>query len=464
MVSKLLLVISLMCGKAGNSGMEMKRMNLQEILLEACRTDQMSKEENKRIQCELFDLMTQIVISHSENPMELQAEKIEQLLESISYTIELSIFSGKELEDQILLLKTIPISQHYKNGQKQLQRLMKECRQMSEKLISCHLQLNNQAYTDTIAKGIPEFLENYDLEQKAQELPGFFDYPLCVEIKNKKGILYAQKYLEELLWEEEFLHLFEEERVLRLAEGYVEDYSQLSINFFELVFANVIGNLLIGVSASEMEQLSMNSSKYKHLEELLDGMGHLEMSDCMNRAMHQLFVYTPTQLSSGCKKYLQRALERLGYRCQQNVKNQTLDKFFVMPNNAKNRQDSLYQSSTRLSSTQLERIIEELKECRYTTDKLALVRKQLSNLEDLVKVLSECIYGEEARELFLVMNDQELAALMVIVLNQSEMQDCYNYDGSQSWHIELLMMIQQLPLERQAKINQFVSKYNQNNG
>ena len=91
-------------------------------------------------------------------------------------------------------------------------------------------------------------------------------------------------------------------------------------------------------------------------------------------------------------------------------------------------------------------------------DKLTAIRKRVHNMDDLIVLLSESVYGEEAKELFIQLSNRDLAKLMMHVLDESQRTDGLNYDGSANWHMELLLTIQSMNVVRQQEINQLITK------
>ena len=77
----------------------------------------------------------------------------------------------------------------------------------------------------------------------------------------------------------------------------------------------------------------------------------------------------------------------------------------------------------------------------------------------LIELAKEVLYGEEIREWFLLLSDDELAILMTRVLKENERLGQVPWDESYSWHLELMLSIRMLDEVRQSNINYLVGKY-----
>lgn len=433
-------------------------VNLQTMMLYACQEKRITQKEFEIMQGQLFDLLIEVVMKNGQDPIELGAEQTEQIIASISYQIEAGLWNEGSLENKVNKLKETHLKELYEKGHQALMMCLCECKEMSDHLIAYSLPIDLEAYLDTIKKGVPEFLEQYDLDRKANELPGFFDYPLCVEPTHTTGVLYAHAYLEHLQCEEEFLSAFEEGRFGDLLLGYSANYKQLSINLYELVLNNVIGNLLLQKPSSTLQTLHMDEEGRKELAMIAQRMGHMELTEKVTKVVSDYLRECGHAWSTECNSYVMKSLSKFIYRYQQTARNNTLEQFFVSQKQNKGISNNHYENPERMSSVSRNDLRKELESCRYSQDKISMIRKKVTNLEDLIEVLSQSVYGEEAKEFFAGLGDYELAALMVKVLHDSENSDCFHEMESANWQLELLLTINQMEPERQQIINQLVRK------
>lgn len=432
---------------------------LQSLMLIGRNREILSASELNQIQAKLFDLLITVAESTGgKRAYELSMDQTEQLLASICYQISYGLKKESNIEEQMKELKKMELSTLYQQGHELLRREFESLKSTYDGLRNQRLSIDNQAYEDTYTKGIKEFFDTYDLVGKAHELPGFFDYPLCNEGKEVTGLSYVKEYLEALQEEESFCHLFEENRLQALLNGYSKSSRQLVVNLYEMVVANVIGNMMINQSWHQVMELTIGEKERKQLEKMIHDIGLMELESLACDKMKEFLDACKISKDSTLRTYVLASIPKVIYRCNQNARNHTLECFFVTLEEVVTSENTEYVSENPMPEEELNQLIFELKECRYPSDKLSLIRKKVRNVEDLMTVLATCVYGEEAKELFLQLNNQELAALMAQVLKESESTDCYNYDGSTNWHMELILTINEFDGKRQEDINELVRK------
>ena len=432
---------------------------LQSLMYIGRTREVLSASEINQMQSKLFDLLFTLAESNGcEMAYELTMDQTEQRLASICYQISYGLKRETSIDEQIKKLKETEISTLFQEGHEWLKIEFEHLKITYDKLKNERLSINNQAYEDTYTKGIREFFDAYDLVGKAHELPGFFDYPLCNEVKGRTGLSYIKDYLEALQEEESFCQLFEERRLQALLNGYSKQARQLVVNLYEMVVANVIGNMMLNQPKHKVMELTIGEEERNQIEEMIQDIGLMELESLAIDKMNQFLDACKIPRDSTLRNYVLSSMPKVIYRCNQNVRNHTLDHFFVTLNEDVTQEGTEYVSEHPMLEEELKQVIFELKECRYPSDKLSLIRKKVRNVEDLMTVLAACVYGEEAKELFLQLTNQELAILMAQVIKDSERMDCYNYDGSINWHMELLLTINEFDSNRQEEINGLVQE------
>lgn len=434
--------------------------SISELLLSLYNKGKIQREDMERIQNQLFDLLVEQSMQHGNK--ELKSEWIEQLMGSISYQIlwSLSRQQNQLSMEQVLLTKNLQTL--YEEGNKQMRDSLEECHKQFEKISKNCLDFELQAYQDTLSKGIPTFFDNYDLALKAQELPGEFDYPLFLSIDSTTGLFFVERYLLYLQCEEEFCHLFKSEAIESLLLGYSANYRRLCINIYELLFTNVLGNLLLGKSLEESLIISMNQDQVKKLQEMAKRCGHMELKQRVLKCIEPLVDWIQENQSEMCAWYVEESTDRFIQRFTQNVRNDTLTDFFVIPYHSKVGKNE-ERNHNRLNKEELSRLKAQLLQCDFAKDKISLLRVKTHHMEDLMELAPEVLFGEEIRDLFLQLNNEELATLMTQVLASTMGKEPCSWEDSVSWHLEFMLAIRMLDEVRQAEINHLVGKIYNNN-
>lgn len=97
---------------------------------------------------------------------------------------------------------------------------------------------------------------------------------------------------------------------------------------------------------------------------------------------------------------------------------------------------------------------EELRDCRYLSDKISLLRAQPLSFSDLLDVLgSGCFFGDEYAALYASLEEAEIALLLQHT-NDSGLSDFYELEPGKPWQAELKRFLEQAPPERRERIEQ----------
>jgi len=64
-----------------------------------------------------------------------------------------------------------------------------------------------------------------------------------------------------------------------------------------------------------------------------------------------------------------------------------------------------------MNNKRLREFIEEVRDCRLVSDKIAMLQKEVRSLYDLEEVMNECFHGDELNEVFRLLSDNEILVL-----------------------------------------------------
>lgn len=85
---------------------------------------------------------------------------------------------------------------------------------------------------------------------------------------------------------------------------------------------------------------------------------------------------------------------------------------FPEPRKEKTNPDKRFIDGAQMKDENLRELIHEMKECRYTSDKLSMLQESIKSLADLKEVLSECFWTEEYKEVFSLPSPPEKEILL----------------------------------------------------
>lgn len=204
------------------------------------------------------------------------ADEAKIIMESNIYTINLYL---KEItpDEGILKLVNGRIIDLYYSGVKILKRKVSLCKILYHKVLSTILQTENETYNFTLVDGINAFFKVYDFEYDARNIKITADYPLYNNLFGKQeGIEFIENYLKSLYYENVFCKMFSKAEIEEALYEYNENYSELVINIFTIIFVRVVCSKII---EKENEVLSWNCDNKKKLCEVLSGKSKKEIYD-----------------------------------------------------------------------------------------------------------------------------------------------------------------------------------------
>lgn len=116
---------------------------------------------------------------------------------------------------------------------------------------------------DTMQKGIPLFLERYDVKFSPQETILTLDYPVLIESSPLTGADKIYQYLCAIQTEQRFLRMLDRSYVIAVLEKYEAEYRDMIENICSILLTNTIGHIAvkkplsnIGFEQEEYLQLS----------------------------------------------------------------------------------------------------------------------------------------------------------------------------------------------------------------
>ena len=106
-------------------------------------------------------------------------------------------------------------------------------------------------------------------------------------------------------------------------------------------------------------------------------------------------------------------------------------------------------------------ITEQIKECRYVSDKIAIIKRKIHSTIDLIDILEGyCIFDDEFSEIFKSLGDMELALLLKKVPTYTIDSSYHFTENEKEWHNRLNCFLKEIDLKRQKNIRQLSEKIN----
>jgi hypothetical protein len=339
----------------------------------------------------------------------IRVEVAESIMKSNLYTMGLYLKSLSDPDCAVSELKGAMISEMYQKGRKLINARLHTAKHIYKLVKNNKLITPNYAYNATLAEGIEGFFKAYDPDYEAYESPGSIDYQLCNTVTGLAGVEFIQKYLESLFLENEFCGNFAGSDIHHLLYGYDKGYKDLLINIFEQVLTAALGCSLanrsivkLDVPEGEIRQLHNEFSKYD------DHSLALKIRKAAEKIPEELKIASPS-----LRRYIEKGLPKVTWNITNAVRTNTLDKTFVSPVDPDMKPKIRFLTGAKMHDEDYRKLVDELLICRYSSDKLALIKAKVRSFGDLEDLLFDAqLCEEEITSVFNILGDVEIAALL----------------------------------------------------
>ena len=381
----------------------------QSLLEQAYEVGILTDIQLEKIQCDCLSLLAkQTERYNSGDSSSIKVEDAQHLLASIMFTIGVGLKTYQNPHEAVEVLLRESINDLHKKGLERIERLTKSARTLHSLITSNLLQTKNIYYKSTIVDGIKGFFKLYYPEFAAQEIHITADYPAYNQKERFLGIEFIHKYLDCIYYENLFCAKFSTEDIHYLLCGYDENYEQQLFNIYEQVLIAAIGCVLSG---SAVHRLEMTPSSVKKLSDIFSGKTKNEIVKVLENAMEQLNMQM--ELTHPLKKYISDSLSQIAEEIQKAVELKTLNCVFIIPRYPDANFKLTFNFGDKMDDERYRKVIDEIVQCRYLTDKKAIINTQIHSLADLEDVLLDAELNEE--EILSILRDlkpAEIAALL----------------------------------------------------
>jgi hypothetical protein len=359
-------------------------------------------------------------------------ETAEGLFRSICFTIGLYLktMGGTAAS----LLKTADMQELLRAGWAEIESQMEIGRELLQQVRDSAPRIENISYQDTLT-GIEGFFKKYDYRFFAHEIPCFIDYQLCHPVPDElQGIEYINGYLRRLLIENRFCRHFDDEKMALLLKSYCPDYRDLLINLYEPVAGNAVGLAMLD---GDVLALDISDRGRSELLERFRGWTGARAVEELGRSADKLYHALYSE-DVPVAEYLRKTAVKLYPRIEAALPTGNLEGIFLslpveQPEAAPEAQ---FVDGRMMDDEDLRRLIDEIGSCRFASDKIALVKREVHSLRDLIEVLNAGFWGDDCPAFFSTLDDSELALLLRFVRSRQP-----GWHSDTGWELQLVNYI-----------------------
>ncbi len=359
-------------------------------------------------------------------------EIAEELLNSICFSLGLEL---RELMNAKEVLMEEDISDLLKASWSKIASLMDRGKKLLEEVRKSSPNIENISYKDTLNE-IDKFFNKYDYRFFAHKIDCSIDYQLSNPISEKlQGIEYINEYLKALLIENQFCLCFDKDNIIYILNSYCSDYKELLINIFEPILTNAIGLDILGrdiltleISALQRETLLgifRNLSKTEIL---------VKLKSSSKNVCDILGVVDNEKI-----EYIKKTAANIYPRIEVGLSTGNIDNIFLSFKHEEDLKESEFIDNDTMDNERLRNLINEINDCRFISDKIAIVKEEVNSLSDLVEMLNLCFWEDEALELFKTLSKEEIYIIKHYLDNKYEA-----YSSDSQWEIKFMHYIRAL--------------------
>lgn len=439
-----------------------KRENLNEehyfesILQEAYRMKLLTDSELENIQLQSIELLAkQTEFYTNGESSSVKVETAQSILQSVFYSIGLYLKSFPDTDMSIMALKQKKLSELYKQGKKLIERQINIAEQLLNAVRKNSIDTDNYAYDETIKTGIASFFSSYDADFAAHDTPAFIVYPLSTDKIDLAGIEYIYSYLQKLFLENQFCKKFDPHFINSVLRGYDEHYQDLLINIFERVLTNALGCILIN---KNVFKLNIEPSDRQCLQQKLEDLPEDKIISIFQRALVQLFAELDIS-DKLSQEYISAAVRVFLPKLKIALRNHHIESIFVSPKEDDTQSVIQFEDGKRLDDELFRKIADEIRECRFASDKIAIIQKEIHSIIDLVDILEgDCLFDDEFYEVFKLLNDMELALLLKRLPSYTEDLSFHFTEDENKWQSKFRSFWNKINSKRRNSIKKTAEK------
>lgn len=439
-----------------------KRNNLnqtyyfQSLIEEGHRLKLLSDSELENIQLQSVQLLAQRTKRFTGGESSsVKVETAQSILQSIFHSIGIYLKSFPDPDMSIVVLKEKSLAELFEQGKSLIKSQVEYAKQLFAEIQKDCLITENCAYNDTIQKGIPEFFSAFDADFAAHETPASIDYPLSDDKMDLIGIEYISNYLHKLSLENEFCKNFPGHDIHCLLRGYDDHYEDLLINIFALVLTNALGSILADKNAI---QLNIQTSDREYLQHNLANLSKDALTTLLQNASQRIIKELNIS-NQRLQKHITATIENISTKLKHALDNNRLDSIFISLKENNSEPVYLFAESEKLQDELFRRVADEIRECRYTSDKIAIIQRELHSLTDLIDILEGyCIFDDEFTEIFKSLGDMELALLSKKLPTHIIDSDFHFTENEKVWQNWLTHYLEVIDSARRERIQELAIK------
>lgn len=313
---------------------KIKRENLDEknyfktLIEEALDNELLTDDDIVNLQIGIIQLLDERIYRYNGFcNSSIRKEIMEDINYSNYYTIGIQLKTFRNPDEAVKQIKESGIKKIYYSGRKRIDRDLNIIKVMYLKVKQNKLKTKNHTYNDTVIAGIQGFLKIYDPDFKAQDMKITADYPLYNNLIGKlEGIEFIKEYINSIYLENEFCNKFSEEKIEDLLYSYSNEYEELIVNIFEIIFLEVIACKL---AKRNIYDLKITEIELDKIYKLFKDKDSIEIEKIIRDIWKEIRNELIAE-NQDLQKYIEKNINYIIDIIINGVRQNTLDKVFII--------------------------------------------------------------------------------------------------------------------------------------
>ena len=380
------------------------RMYFLSLATQARGCGLLSDGDLARLEAECLALLTRKARAYvGGESTSLRAETARALLESIHYSIGMTLKACATPEDAVERLRREPLEALEAAGQARISRRLDAARLLHAQLKQSLFDSENVFYRGTIVDGIEGFFRAYRPTFFAQETHITADYPPLNAVEDS-GIEFIDGYLRALTHENRFLRYFPPERVRSLLTAQDETWRLQPMN---LVAPVLTAALLCELAGKPPRNL------FLRVEDVVRAAGIGTRQTLLERFSQALeYLTAALECPPGLTAYLRRALPKITAEAETVLREGGAERLASHSKEAPTCPQTILHLGERMPDAAYAQLLKELGQCVDAEARAEKILLGVHSPADLFDILRDASPGKECLlRVFEALPDPMLAAL-----------------------------------------------------
>ncbi|WP_277679339.1 DUF6179 domain-containing protein [Gracilibacillus dipsosauri] len=459
-------------GKRSISNIKIDRSQLtrnqytMSLLYEGQRVGLITGQKVYQIQIEIMQILQQLIRKHTQGEStSVTSDKAQGIMVSLMYAMDAYTLHFNEPEEAISHLNTDSVKKIHEKGLELLSQYFEQSKQLYQEVVEMQLDVPVDAYNMTIDESLPVFMNHYDIVFEAQNTMASIDYPLAIDDMRLQGVFYMKQYLERLLMETKFCHLFSHSDLMYVLKNFGKkhrfNYQIELFNIFELIINNAVFSLLAGGKANEVR---ISDFQYEQLNRMFTTCD----ADQRIRLIHEAFsrLQEELQTDQALNHYIDLYRDELIQRVNNATEIGNFEMLIIREEEEREKPMVLMlNENDRMSDMKMRELVDQIMESDNLEEKVRIIRDHFVSLHDYLDLLnSGSLFGDEYDALFATFGDIELAIFAKIVFYEELRGDDREFldivadgtEASEEWEEKYMEFMQQLDEARMKEVGRLI--------